>query len=413
MIKTLRWKVVGLTMLLVSAVMLAVFAGILLTARASLRQSTEEQLRTALEGQLPAPFLPGTQQSSTLPCFVAELYGSGTVRLSGSAHFALDDEQAIAAIIEAALEENENSGILRQYGLRYLRREGALSLKIAFADCSAEQQTLHSLTRSCLLVGILALSVLFLCSYFLAGVVTRPAERAWKAQQQFLSDASHELKTPLTVILSSADLLAESTSEDTAAQPYVDNIRSESRRMRALVENMLTLSRSEGESMPLRLAETDLSDLVADTALHFEPVAFEAGRHLSDRIAPGVSALCDAEQIRRLLAILLDNAIKYAPAGSEVALRLQRDGRHILLEVENGGEPIPAEHLPHLFDRFYRADTSRSDHGSFGLGLAIAQSIARQHGGVIRCRSDEQGTCFTATLPLKSIAPTEKETKSC
>jgi len=411
MIRSLRWKVVGLTMLMVSAVMLAVFAGVLLTARTSLRQMTEEQLHTALDEQFLAPFLPGTQQHNSLPTFVAEIYGDGTVRVSGSAHFNLDNEAALSAIIEAALERDEDSGMLRQYGLRYLRRSGPLSLKIAFADCSGEQQTLHSLVRSCLTVGILAMSALFLCSYFLAGVVTRPAEQAWKAQQRFLSDASHELKTPLTVILSSADLLAESGGADGQMQPYVDNIRAESRRMRTLVENMLTLSRSEGEHIPLRLAPTDLSDLVADTALHFEPVAFEAGRHLNDSIESGISTLCDAEQLRRLLGILLDNAIKYAPADSEIALRLQRSGHHILLEVENGGEPIPAQHLPHLFERFYRADDSRSDHGSFGLGLAIAQSIARQHGGIIRCRSDKESTCFTVTLPLKSIA--EKETKPC
>ena len=108
-----------------------------------------------------------------------------------------------------------------------------------------------------------------------------------------------------------------------------------------------------------------------------------------------------ADELRQVLAILLDNAVKYAPAGTPVRLTLRESGRDAALEVENPGDPIPPEQLAHLFDRFYRADASRSDHEGFGLGLSIAQSIVTAHRGTIRCRSDAQGTCFTVTLPLQ------------
>lgn len=412
MIKSLRCKVVGITMLFVTAILLAVFSGIILTAHNSIHQNAEAHLRAALHSPFQDPFRPG-QQNSAPPCFVAEVYGNGLIRVSGSAYFQLDDEDTLRAIVDAAVTKNASSGILGEYNLHYLRQDEGVFFKIAFTDSSADRQTLVSLIRTSLVIGLLSIVVLFWCSYLLSGVITRPVEKAWQEQRRFLSDASHELKTPLTVILSSAELLAESQDVAQPALPYVDNIRSESRRMRTLVENMLTLARSDDELHKPCFRLEDLSDLVSDTALLFEPVAFEADRQLDDQIAEGITLLCDAEQIRRLLGILLDNAIKYAPAGTSVSLRLHKDERNAIIEVENGGEPIPPEHLAHLFERFYRVDDSRSDHGSFGLGLAIAQAIARQHSGVIRCRSDRQGTCFTAALPLKRTTHPEKEKESC
>ena len=171
--------------------------------------------------------------------------------------------------------------------------------------------------------------------------------------------------------------------------------------MRTLVEDMLTLARTEDGQPKSAFTDTDLSDLAAETALRFEPVAYEAGRLLQYDIQEGLLLSGDAGRLRQLSGILLDNAIKYAPAGSTVTLRLLRQERQAVLTVENTGAPIPPEHLPHLFERFYRADPSRSDHGSFGLGLSIAQAIAHDHGGTIRAESDERSTRFTVTLPLK------------
>ena len=398
MIRKLRWKVVGIMMLVVTAVFLAVFAGAYSSTRSSLQQNTQQQLQQALQYGAQDSFRPGADGGSSLPCFVAEVYPNGTIHAVGSSYYRMDDT-VLRSIVQLCMSRNENSGVLKDYQLRYLRQNSPMGLRIAFTDSSLEQKTLHSLMRVYLLIGLAAIGVLFACSWFLSGLVTKPVEKAWQEQQRFLSDASHELKTPLTVILSSADLLAEQTNDERSAV-YVDNIRSESQRMRALVEDMLTLSRAESGKQP-PFSAVDLSDLAMDTALRFEPVAYEAGRTLLYDIQEGITVQGDAERLRQLLGILLDNAIKYAPAGSEIHLTLRRAEKVAVLTVENGGEPIPAQHLPHIFERFYRADSSRCDDGCFGLGLPIGQSVAHSHGGEIRCRSDARSTRFTVTLPLQ------------
>lgn len=398
MIRRLRWKVVGITMAFVSAVLLCVFAGIYFTAQENLRRSTEQQLHEALSGGSYDWFWPG-RDSASLPCFVAEVYPDGTARISGSSYYQLSDA-ALGEIVSACLAQEENAGLLRQYRLRYLRQESLLTVRIAFTDSTLEQQTLRGLVRTSLGIGLASLAILLVCCYLLSGLITRPVEKAWSAQQRFLSDASHELKTPLTVILASGDLLEEHIANESSAKPYVDNIRSESRRMRALVEQMLTLSRAENPQRLTQFAAVDLSDLTMDAALRFEPVAYEAGHTLHYHIQEGLLLRGDAQQLQQLLGILLDNAIKYAGDGCPIGLRLQQVDKQLVLETENGGEPIPPEQLEHLFERFYRADGSRSDHGSFGLGLSIAQAIVQEHGGTIRCRSDVQSTHFTVTLPL-------------
>lgn len=384
----LRWKVVGLNMLFVTVVLLAVFVGVVLSARTSLRQNTEIQLRQALNGVT-------TNEQTGYPCFVAEVLPSGTVHVSGSEYYKLTEE-TLLSLVQESMAQDADSGVLRDYHMRYLRTSGLFAMRIAFADSTLEQATLRTLITTSLLIGLAALAVLFACSYVLSGFVTRPVERAWKAQRQFLSDASHELKTPLTVIMSSADLLAE--NDDNI---YVDNIRSESRRMKKLVESMLTLSRTDDGSK-MTFAILDWSDLLADTALLFEPVAFESGHELRYRIEKGVRVNGNDEALRQLSGILQDNAIKYAAPDTPVYLTLSKQNRQAVLTVENSGDPIPPDNLAHIFERFYRADESRSDGESFGLGLSIAQSIVQVHKGSIRCESDVRSTRFIVNLPIQN-----------
>ena len=389
MIRRLRWKITGVTLLVSALVLTAVFACVYLFSRNNIAESYEYQLRQAV--------VSGTSEAR-VPCFVAEVLPSGTVRVSGSNYYDLQDEDTLLPLVTAALSADTDSGVLAAQHMRYFRLEGALAVRIAFMDSTFEQATLRSLVRVCLLIGAAALLVLFGLSWLLSGFVTRPVARTWQNQQQFLSDASHELKTPLTVILSSADLLK--TSAQPGQRQYVDNISVESRRMKALVEDMLTLSRTEsGRAAPFE--PLDLSDLVTDAALRFEPVAFEAGHPLQYDIQNGASLSGDRQQLDQLLDILLDNAVKYAAKDAPIRLTLDISGRNAVLAVENPGEPIPPDKLPHLFDRFYRVDDARTGAGGFGLGLAIARQIVRRHKGTITAASDAHATRFTVTLPLR------------
>ncbi len=387
MIKKLRKKVMGLAVLFVAILLSAVLLSLFFSAHNTIAQRSTEQLMSALQF--------GVEQAQT-PCFIAEVLPSGTVRVSGSNYYDLSDHEALSEAVEAAMNSGLRQGVLGEQGLRFCRQDGLLTVRFAFMDSSFEQDTLRSLALMGVLLFVAALAVVAAVGWLLAGYITRPVERAWKREKQFLADASHELKTPLTVILSSSALLEETADGEQAA--YVDNIRAEGQRMKALVEDMLTLWRTE-ERSPI-LAPTSFSEIVTEAALRFEPVAFEAGHPLHYDIENELSVLGEEEKLRRVVNILLDNAVKYAASNTAVRLTLDKVGKQAVLTVENEGVPIPAEKLEHLFDRFYRADESRGEAKGFGLGLAIAQEIVRGHQGSISARSDERATVFTVALPL-------------
>ena len=308
----------------------------------------------------------------------------------------------VAQAVAAATEE---SGAISGLNLRYLQdtdREG--NSRIAFADMGWETDSLWPLIRSSLLVGALALGGFFVISLMLSGLALKPAEEAWEQQRRFVADASHELKTPLTVILTNTGiLLAHSGDTIAQQQKWVEYIGDEAQRMRALVEDLLFLAKSDAgkETAPVT-APVDVSELTWSALLPFEPVAFEQGVEMESEIADQLTVQGNADQLRRLVAILLDNAVKYAGNGGRVKLVLSRPERGgVCLAVHNTGPAIPPEHLPHLFERFYRADDSRArTSGGYGLGLAIAKRIVDGHGGSIAVSSGEDaGTDFTVRLP--------------
>ena len=259
---------------------------------------------------------------------------------------------------------------------------------------------LGRMMRSYVSIALAALLLLLGISIVLARLVTKPVEQAWKKQRQFLSDASHELKTPLTVILSNAELLERAELTERPAR-WADNIHSEAARMRTLVEEMLTLARADNAPPTVHLTEVNFSELAMDAALAFEPVAFEGGKGLEFHVCQDLTVLGDADKLRRLVSILLDNAIKYGADGGTVTLALEKTERQARLTVSNPGQPIPPQELERLFERFYRMDASRGEKSGFGLGLSIAAAIAGEHKGTLRAESDAESTRFLYTMNLK------------
>ena len=244
----------------------------------------------------------------------------------------------------------------------------------------------------------------FFLSLFLSSLALRPTERAWQQQRQFVADASHELKTPLTVILANTGIVL-SHKEDTVASQlkWLEYTHEEAVQMKGLVDDLLFLAKSDHTNHSIVRCQLSMSQLVLGCLLLFESVAFEAGITLESDIAPDLTLQGDEGQLRRLVMILLDNAVKYAGAEGTVRLELERHQERVRLSVHNTGAPIPPEHLPHLFERFYRADAARDrSRGGYGLGLAIAKSIVDGHRGKISVTSTaESGTTFTVLLPVK------------
>lgn len=252
-------------------------------------------------------------------------------------------------------------------------------------------------------IFLLAGLLVFGLSFFLARMSLRPVEHAFSEQQRFVQDASHELKTPLTVILANLSILkSHPTATIHEEVLWIQNTETEARRMQELTERLLFLAKADAKNMPPRSEVLSLSTLVESAALPFTALAFERKLSLALDISPALSVRGDAQTLAQLLAILLDNALKYAAPGTEVTVRLCRQKKHALLSVHNNGELIPADALPRLFDRFFRVDKSRARAaGGYGLGLSIAKTIANAHGGYIRAESTaEHGTMFTVTLPL-------------
>ena len=404
-IRKLRWQFVAACMGLIAIVLAIVFGCVWVSAQNALEHSSHMALEQALSRR-GGDLLPGFRQNGgddqvLLPYFTVQVWGT-TVYVTGGTYSGLEDTDALTAILTDCLSQEADEGSLSDYSLRYLRQDDGLYTQIAFVDISLETAALRQMMASYLRIALLSLALLAGASFLLSLRVTRPVERAWRQQRQFFSDASHELKTPLTVILSNAEMLETSDLPERESR-WRDNILSESRQMRKLVEEMLTLSRTEDAQRKPTVADVDLSDLSEDCALAFEPVAFEAGKPLSWDVTPGLTVSGDGEKLRRLLSILLDNAAKYGAPGEGIVLSLRAERNQAVLSVSNGsgGHPIPPEELPRLFERFYRTDTSRGEQSGFGLGLPIAQAIAKEHHGALRAESDEQTTRFTFTLPLK------------
>ena len=409
MIRKLRRKFVLTNMLLVALVLLMVFAALVASNYQRLANQSRTALRAALlwsdEGPDRFEFAAGPPEEasrvSMVPVFTVTLDENGeAAEVMGGGNVSVSSETVEWAVALAQGEE----GVIPELDLRYLRETGPDGeTRIAFADRGWERSTLWSMVGSFLLVGALALGAFFLISLLLSGLALRPAERAWEQQRRFVADASHELKTPLTVILTNTGILLRHPEQTVAQQrKWVEYIREEAQRMRELVEDLLFLARHDAGRDQAPAQTVDLAELLWSALLPFEPVAFEQGVTLESGIQSGVTVRGRSEELRRLAAILLDNAVKYAGPQGQVRVALARGEKGgACLTVRNTGPAIPPEHLEHLFERFYRADNSRArSSGGYGLGLAIAKSIVDSHRGTITVQSrEEEGTCFTVRLP--------------
>ena len=404
MIRKLRRQFVAVCMALVTLVLAAVCGAAYHAVRENIGELSRQMLHQVLaedggRGSAPGVSIEIGGDRVLLPYFTVNIWGN-TAYVTGGTYADLEDTDALRDILRLCLAQGTAEGEIDEYHLRYLSQDNGLYRKLAFVDMSMEQAILVRMFRSYLAIALAAMLVLLAIAAAASRWVTRPVERAWKQQRQFLSDASHELKTPLTVILSNAELLERAQLPEKPAR-WSGSIRLEAEQMRTLVEEMLTLARADNGVRPAAMEPVNLSDVATDCTLAFEPVAFEAGKPLEDHIADEVAVTGDADRLRRLVSILLDNAVKYGAEGGAISLTLEKTERQARLTVANPGEPIPPEHLAHLFERFYRVDSSRGEKSGFGLGLSIADTIAKEHKGTLRAESDAVSTRFIFTMPLK------------
>mgnify|MGYP000420743215 CR=1 FL=1 len=399
MIRKLRWKFVAVCMGLVALVLSAVFGAAYHAVRQNIEDLSRQMLYQVLRedsgrGAVPNPTIEIGGGRGLLPYFTVNIWGD-TAYITGGTYADLENTDTLRDILSQCLEQEAAEGTVSEYHLRYLSMDNGLYRKLAFVDMSMEQAVLRRLVRSYLLIALGAMLVLLGIAAAASRWVTRPVEKAWKQQRQFLSDASHELKTPLTVILTSAQLAKQ--GEDQSRM--LDHIQDMAGQMKGLLEQLLWLARADDGRIQEGKKLVDCSQETNEAALPYEPVFFEHGLELETEIADGIQIMAIPTQWKRLVEIFLDNALKYSSAGGKTRLILEktRPG-HCRLTAANQGEPIEEGQLNSLFDRFYRAEPSRTRDGGFGLGLSIAKSIVEAHGGKIWAESKEGVNSFFVEL---------------
>ncbi len=404
MFKKLRWKIVLINMVMVSVVLAVVFVVFNLISYNRQRNSTVSALISAIETTSNAfrPESDGPRGGMEIPSFSVYVNKQGEISSFDLENVIISDSTLIS-LVERAYNAKENTGYFDDFQIRYLKVSDKTITKIAFADASGERQVLNAGITYSLLIGGAALVAFFLISLFLSALAVKPVKASWEQQRRFVADASHELKTPLTVILANLDILLSHKKDKIETQErWVENTKSEAADMKKLVDELLYLAKSDaGTEKKLVFSAIDLSDALMGCVLPFESVSFERGVTIDADIATGLFAVTDAESIKRIAAVLIDNACKYSERGSAVIVSLKRQGSDAVFSVNNKGNVIPFEDLPHIFDRFYRCDKSRErEGGGFGLGLAIAKTTADSVGARLSVLSDEKnGTTFTLRIP--------------
>ena len=309
------------------------------------------------------------------------------------------DESDLKKCLEIVLKEQKMSGQISGYSLMYVKRDNADGYMISFADNSG----IYSSLRNTLLLNfglfIGSMGVIFLISLVLSGFAVKPVKTAWEQQKQFIADASHELKTPLTVILANNNIMmshGENTVKD--EKQWLDSTEEEAQHMKKLIDQMLFLAKSDAGETNVEISDVDFSEIVEGASLNFEPVAFEKNVMIDSQIESGITLHGNATQLNQLTHILIDNAVKYSAEDSTVTIKLLKKGDNVEFSVNNKGSVIAQDDLEHIFDRFYRAEKSRTTKG-YGLGLSIAQKIVQSMNGKLTAESNEQdGTTFTAVF---------------
>ena len=421
MIRTLRRKFIGATMLSLLLVLLVILGAVNIVSYRKTVMDADRILALLSENQgaFPKQLFPGMGYDRDNQHPPRELYPQGrgsfspetpyesrfftvTVDEAGSP---IDTDIANIAAIDSGTAENygaevlaskKTSGFLGNY--RYLVSRQADVTRIIFLDCGRSLENLQTTLLASLGMAAAGLLGVFLLLLILSGRIVKPLTESYEKQRQFITDAGHEIKTPLTIISADADLLELELGEN----EWLMDIRRQTQRLTALTKDLIYLSRMDEEKNGVQFVEFPLSDVVEETAQSFLSLAVQQDKGLDLHIQSMLSLEGSEKDIRQLVSILLDNALKYAPRDTDVSIRLEKEAKSIRLSVRNAiDQPMSRETLSRLFDRFYRVEGSRnSSTGGYGLGLAIANGIVTAHKGKIRAESPEKQTLvITASFP--------------
>ena len=328
--------------------------------------------------------------------FTAWFSDGSLIRINLDNLASLTEEQA-AALTESVYASEREKGFADEYRYRRTACDGETML--VFLNCQRELATFRSFLYASVAISLAGTLAVFLLLLAFSGRIVRPIAESYEKQKQFITDAGHELKTPITIIRADADVLE---SELDGVNEWITDIRRQTGRLAELTEDLIYLSKMEEENPVLQMRDFSFSELVDVTAQSFQSLALAKGKRFSASVAPELRVNGDEKALAKLVSILLDNAMKYSPENGTVDLTLERAGRNARLIVRNSTPAMEKGNADRLFARFAREDRSRnSGSGGFGLGLAIAKAVTEAHKGTI-CAESEDGVSLTvrAELPL-------------
>lgn len=328
--------------------------------------------------------------------FSVSLSGDGTILLINTGKIAAVDSSTAADYAQKVAQRGRTKGFVGDY--RYTVRSGDDQTQIIFLDCSRDLNGFRTFLIISGQVCVVGLIGVFLLLFILSGRIVKPFSENYEKQKRFITDAGHELKTPLTIIDADTEVLEMDFGEN----EWLRDIQTQTKRLADLTNSLIMLSRMEEEQGRTETITFPLSDVAEETLETFQTLARTHRKTLTGQIQPMISMSGDEKAIRRLISILLDNAVKYSQEEGRISLTLEKQKNLIRLSVFNTAQFVSKESLPHLFDRFYRADQSRnSQTGGYGLGLSIAQAIVSAHRGrILASTTDEQSLLITVTFPL-------------
>lgn len=400
MIKKLRWKFIAVAMLSLSLVLLVVLGCINWMGYQKVVSDADDilALLSANQGDFPPEEpprnQPGDHPQSMSPetpyesrFFSILLDETGQPLQADLGRIAAVDQETALDYAAQVLASGRTAGFFGEY--RFLRCEEAGGTRIIFLDCSRGLSGARTTLLSSLLVTLGGLSAVFFLLVILSKRIIRPVIESYEKQRRFITDAGHELKTPLTTIGADADLLELECGDN----EWLTDIRRQTQRLTGLTEDLIYLSRMEEEHPRLQPIEFPLSDVAEEMAHSFQALAKRQGKELEVQIQPMLSFTGDEKALGQMCSILLDNALKYSPEGGHISFQLSRQGRTIRLAVTNTtAQPVDRGQLEHFFDRFYRGDPARNSKTSgYGLGLSIARGIVQAHRGKIWAEAPDDG----------------------
>lgn len=408
MIKTLRRKFIAITMISIFVVLGGLMTIINIINYSHVNQNADERLAVLADNQGEFPRPEGKQNGMKHPpremspeAPFDTRYFTVTLRPSDGEVVAVNTGRIAAITTETATAyaadlyaREKTAGFLGSYKYRTVELGG--DVMYIFLDCGRELSTFTSFLLASVLASLGGMLLVFVLVVIFSRMAVKPVAESVEKQKRFITDASHELKTPLTVIDASTEVLEMENGEN----EWTGNIREQVKRLTELTNKLVFLSRMDEEDRVLPMTDFSLSDAVAEAAQPFEAIASAQGKTLQLDIQQGLSYHGDESSLRQLVSLLLDNAMKYASDGGGIWLSLHATGRGRELLVWNPVDAIPQGKLDMLFERFYRLDNSRnSGTGGHGVGLSVAKAIVTAHKGKITARSDDgRSILFTVTL---------------